>query len=144
MTRGRNGGRAQRPGLLSRAYIGSSCRCGQAGGGRSPGGRCSWSASQLPVSTRYAVNGRDVRTVAKNILPSSLPTPSNTFRSPDSVMGEVWRPIILPFIIICGGNGPPDIIGRVSDSSCSSREGNAQSMSSIRNIACFGMEATAR
>ena len=60
---------------------------------------------------------RNARTVAKNILPSSLPTPSSTFRSPERVMGEVWLPIILPFIIIWGGNGPPGITGKESDSS---------------------------
>lgn len=80
--------------------------------------------------------GERGRTVAKKIFPSSLPTPSKTFKSPESVTCDIGRPdLVLPGY---------EKYGISSISSSSSREGKAQSMSSMRNIACFGMAETAR
>jgi len=75
------------------------------------------------------------RTVAKKIFPSSLPTPSKTFKSPESVTCDIVRPDLVLL-------EKEEKYGSFSISSSSSREGKAQSMSSIRNIACFGMAET--
>jgi len=81
--------------------------------------------------------GEQAHTVAKKIFPSSLPTPSRTFSSPESVTCDMGFPELVRLL-------EKEKYISSSIPSSSSREGKAQSMSSMRNIACFGMAETAR
>ena len=83
--------------------------------------------------------GNSTYTVAKKSFPSSLPTPSITLSNPDSVTADFIRE---------GNLGPKPIMPGKPGSkgigcSPSSREGNAQSISSIKKIARLGIEEAA-
>jgi hypothetical protein len=74
-----------------------------------------------------------IHTVAKKSFPSSLPTPSMTLSRPESVTSGVGRARIIPALVRMGSPRTG------KSSSSSAREGNAQSMSSIRKMPFFGM-----
>ena len=83
--------------------------------------------------------GNATYTVAKKSFPSSLPTPSITLSNPESVTADLVRDDNL---------GPNPIMPEKAGSngigcSPSSREGNAQSISSIKKIARLGIEEAA-
>jgi len=73
--------------------------------------------------------------VAKKSFPSSLPTPSRTLSRPERVTADLAR------LKAAGLTMPNWLAGEVSSSS--SRDGNAQSISSMRRIEFFGMEDAA-
>ena len=110
------------------------CQFFQAEEAQGRDGRRNWSARMFNFFFRF----RDVKyrklTVAKKSFPSSLPTPSRTLSKPERVTADLAR-------LIAELTVPNWLAGEVSSSS--SRDGNAQSMSSMRRIEFFGMDEAA-